>query len=103
MNIAARSARSPTQTTPVTITTTPMSQSPAPTTEPLTLPEEPAPVVAPVTVETPTTTTHPVIVVYENCAEVWAAQGGPINRGEPGYSSDLDSDGDGTGCENRPK
>lgn len=36
---------------------------------------------------------------YANCAEVRAAGAAPINRGEPGYSSKLDRDGDGVACE----
>ena len=37
---------------------------------------------------------------YENCDAVRAAGAAPIRRGEPGYSSKLDRDGDGIGCEN---
>jgi colicin import membrane protein len=42
--------------------------------------------------------THPN-ASYENCSEVKAAGAAPIRRGEPGYSSKLDRDGDGIGCE----
>ncbi len=38
-------------------------------------------------------------VVYENCAAVRAAGAAPIRSGEPGYSRQLDGDGDGVGCE----
>lgn len=38
-------------------------------------------------------------VSYKNCAAVKAAGADPIHRGEPGYASHLDRDGDGTGCE----
>jgi hypothetical protein len=38
-------------------------------------------------------------VYYANCAEVRVAGAAPIHRGEPGYSSDLDRDGDGTACD----
>ncbi|MFD8620475.1 MULTISPECIES: excalibur calcium-binding domain-containing protein [unclassified Streptomyces] len=36
---------------------------------------------------------------YKNCAAVRAAGAAPIRRGEPGYASHLDRDGDGIGCE----
>ena len=36
---------------------------------------------------------------YENCTAVEAAGAAPIYAGEPGYSSDLDRDGDGVACE----
>jgi len=36
---------------------------------------------------------------YANCAEVRAAGAAPIRRGDPGYSSKLDRDGDGVACE----
>jgi hypothetical protein len=38
-------------------------------------------------------------VYYENCDAVRAAGAAPIYAGEPGYSRDLDRDGDGVGCE----
>lgn len=40
---------------------------------------------------------------YPNCCAVWQARGGPIWAGEPGFHSGLDRDGDGRGCERRPK
>lgn len=42
-------------------------------------------------------------VSYENCAAVWAATGGPISVGQPGFNVKFDKDGDGVGCEERPK
>lgn len=36
---------------------------------------------------------------YANCTEVRAAGADPIYRGEPGYASKLDRDGDGVACE----
>ncbi|MFF4168740.1 excalibur calcium-binding domain-containing protein [Streptomyces sp. NPDC001744] len=39
-------------------------------------------------------------VSYANCAAVRAAGAAPIRRGDPGYSSRLDRDGDGVACEN---
>lgn len=39
------------------------------------------------------------VVSYANCTEVRAAGAAPIHRGDPGYSSELDRDGDGVACE----
>ena len=36
---------------------------------------------------------------YANCAAARSAGAAPVHRGEPGYSSALDRDHDGTGCE----
>ena len=38
-------------------------------------------------------------VFYKNCDAVRAAGAAPIHSGDPGYSSKLDRDGDGVGCE----
>lgn len=38
-------------------------------------------------------------VSYENCDAVRAAGAAPVHRGDPGYGSHLDRDGDGVGCE----
>jgi hypothetical protein len=38
-------------------------------------------------------------ISYANCAAVRAAGAAPIHRGDPGYASKLDRDGDGIGCE----
>lgn len=38
-------------------------------------------------------------VVYKNCAAVRAAGAAPILAGQPGFSSKLDRDGDGVGCD----
>jgi hypothetical protein len=35
---------------------------------------------------------------YNNCDAVVAAGADPIRRGDPGYRSGLDRDGDGEGC-----
>ncbi|MCP2177909.1 Excalibur calcium-binding domain-containing protein [Williamsia maris] len=37
--------------------------------------------------------------MYANCAAVRAAGAAPIREGDPGYSLDLDRDGDGVACE----
>ena len=39
-------------------------------------------------------------VYYKNCSAVRAAGKAPLHRGEPGYASHLDRDGDGVACEN---
>ncbi|MCB1256589.1 MAG: DUF732 domain-containing protein [Microthrixaceae bacterium] len=36
---------------------------------------------------------------YPNCAAARAAGAAPLHRGDPGYSSSLDRDGDGIACE----
>lgn len=36
---------------------------------------------------------------YKNCAAVRDAGKAPLHEGDPGYSSKLDRDGDGTACE----
>ncbi|MEV6388455.1 excalibur calcium-binding domain-containing protein [Nocardia xishanensis] len=38
-------------------------------------------------------------VYYRNCAAAKAAGAAPLHRGEPGYRSELDRDGDGIACE----
>jgi hypothetical protein len=38
-------------------------------------------------------------VYYPSCAAARAAGHAPIFRGQPGYRSDLDADGDGIACE----
>lgn len=43
-------------------------------------------------------TTEEATVTYKNCAAVQAAGKAPIRRGQPGYASHLDRDGDGVGC-----
>ncbi|MEO8519213.1 MAG: DUF1524 domain-containing protein [Dermatophilaceae bacterium] len=39
------------------------------------------------------------VVSYANCTAVRAAGVAPIHRGDPGFASKLDRDGDGIGCE----
>ncbi|MCR2809563.1 MULTISPECIES: DUF1524 domain-containing protein [unclassified Microbacterium] len=70
----------------------------APAPAPAPAPAEPAPApVQPAPVEP--APAPPVSVYYENCTAVRAAGAAPIRAGEPGYSSKLDRDGDGIGCE----
>ena len=73
---------------------------PAPTTAQLPRPAPqptPKPTVAPKPPAVPKP--PPADVYYANCDAVRAAGAAPIYRGQPGYSSKLDRDGDGVGCE----
>ena len=36
---------------------------------------------------------------FRNCSEARAAGAAPVRRGDPGYGTHLDRDGDGVGCE----
>lgn len=40
---------------------------------------------------------------YKNCRAVWNELGRPIRSNEPGYGRHLDRDGDGVGCERKPR
>ena len=42
---------------------------------------------------------EPASVYYDNCTAARDAGGAPVYRGDPGYGSHLDRDGDGVGCE----
>lgn len=53
----------------------------------------------PVAATTRATTATTTGVTYANCTAVKAAGKAPIRRGQPGYSTDLDRDGDGIACE----
>ena len=49
---------------------------------------------------TTTTTEAPTqSISYANCSAAKAAGAAPLHRGEPGYSTKLDRDGDGVACE----
>lgn len=105
----------PTVTTTVTATPTP-SAGPTPTLTPTatSAPASIAPLAAPATTKAAvsgsgttsgrtsggSTSTGGSSVYYANCTEVKAAGAAPIHRGQPGYSSKLDRDGDGVACEN---
>jgi hypothetical protein len=41
----------------------------------------------------------PAAAYYKNCTAAKAAGAAPVYRGQPGYGSHLDRDGDGIGCE----
>lgn len=75
---------SSTTTTTLAPTTTTTAAPPPPPPPPQTSP----PVVAP-----------PTSVYFANCTEARNAGAAPVYRGDPGYGSHLDRDGDGVGCE----
>jgi hypothetical protein len=82
-------------------TTTPIAALVSPTTPPTTsvaiAPTTPA--TSPATTSAPVVTSGPSSAYYPNCAAVRAAGKAPLHRGDPGYSSSLDRDGDGIACE----
>jgi hypothetical protein len=93
---SATPVTTPARSAPTTTTTTPVPTTPSASTTPTTVtaskaPTTPAPTVVP--------STSPADVVYQNCAEVRAAGKAPLHRGDPGYSSALDRNGDGVACE----
>ena len=81
--------------TPVPTTTPqappPTTDAPAPTTTTVNRTTPPPPA--------PTSEQHDDAVSYKNCDAVRAAGKAPLLRGQPGYSSKLDRDGDGVACE----
>ncbi|MFG1911229.1 excalibur calcium-binding domain-containing protein [Kribbella sp. NPDC048928] len=96
--------------------TTPVTHAPALRTErptrqtvrtPTPLPPPPSPISAVTSTQpTPSASTSQAAVratptVYKNCAEVRAAGKAPLHRGDPGYSSALDRNGDGEACGDR--
>lgn len=91
----------PTATSEPTPTATPTSEptstpTPTPTPTPVATPTAAA---TPTAVPTPTATTSAPSAYYANCAAVRAAGEAPLYRGQPGYRSALDRDGDGVACE----
>lgn len=56
----------------------------------------PAPAAPP---EPQNTTSSAPSAYYENCTAAREAGAAPVHRGEPGYGTHLDRDGDGIGCE----
>lgn len=67
------------------------------------IPCNPAPKSAPAPAPAPAPRPAPAAKTYPNCRAVWNDLGGPIHRGDAGYGPHLDRDGDGVGCEKRPK
>ncbi|WP_238175748.1 excalibur calcium-binding domain-containing protein [Kribbella pratensis] len=93
------SASTPATTTPTT-PTTPGATTPT-TSTPTSSPSTPTPTASTaVPSATPSTTPSSTpAVVYRNCAEVRAAGKAPLYRGDPGYTPELDRNGDGIACE----
>jgi hypothetical protein len=92
----------PAEPTTTTTTTTPPPTSTAPPPPPV----EPPPVTQtqpPVQVQPQPapeqTPDPPAAAYYANCSAARAAGAAPLHRGEPGYRSGLDRDGDGVACE----
>lgn len=94
------------------VTTVPPTTAPAPATTaastttappvtapPVTEPPVTAPPVTEPPVTSPPVTEPPPSAYYANCSEARAAGAAPVHRGDPGYGSHLDRDGDGVGCE----
>ncbi|WP_432769527.1 thermonuclease family protein [Sphingopyxis sp.] len=50
-------------------------------------------------VNSPTHLPSPSGVFFRNCKEAWAVGAAPLRRGQPGYRSEMDGDGDGIACE----
>lgn len=84
------------------------TKRPAPTTRPSVRKPKPQPTATTrTTAPRPTATATPTATstkstgatYYKNCTAVRAAGADPIYRGQPGYGSHLDRDGDGVACE----
>ena len=95
---ASTSPSSAPATTAAPTTTPPTAPTTRATAAPTTRATTPSTTAAPVT--QPATTAPPSpSVYYANCAAARAAGAAPVYRGDPGYGSHLDRDGDGVGCE----
>lgn len=99
--VAPTPSPSPTTKSPSPTPTT-TSPTPTPTPEPEPTSEAPAPAPEPAQPgrqeEAPAPAPEPE-VFYKNCAAARAAGAAPIYRGQPGYRSKLDADGDGIACD----
>ena len=51
----------------------------------------------------PAKTTAASSAYYANCTAAWNAGAAPLHTGDPGYSTKLDRDKDGTACEEDPR
>ena len=89
--LAARQAPPSTIAPTTTLAPTTTAPPPPPTTV--------APPPPPTTIAPPPPPPAPTSVYYENCTAARNAGAAPVYRGEPGYGSHLDRDGDGVGCE----
>jgi hypothetical protein len=84
-----------TTTLATTTTTAAPTTTEAPTTTAAPAPPPPPPTAAPAPPPPPA----PAEPYYANCAAAKAAGAAPIRKGQPGYRSALDRDGDGTACD----
>ncbi|MFJ2835511.1 excalibur calcium-binding domain-containing protein [Nocardia sp. NPDC087230] len=110
---ASSTTISSTTTSPSTTTVAPTTtvEMPVPPIVPTTTPGLPLPPVIPSTrtptmpvpaprVDVPEPEAPPTpSTYYKNCAAARAAGAAPLHRGEPGYRSGLDADGDGIACD----
>lgn len=67
-----------------------------------TCPDEPLPTAVAAPPENIEDAPAVVTGIFAGCREAWAAGAAPLHRGDPGYSPDMDGDGDGIACERRP-
>jgi hypothetical protein len=88
-----------TTTETVTETATQTATATATVTETVTPPPVSAPDPDPDPPSVPDVAEQPSVAPYPNCDAVRAAGADPISAGEPGWSPDLDRDGDGVACE----
>lgn len=85
------------------------SPAPAPAPLPAPAPEPVAPAPAPIAEPAPAPAPRPAAAprpatkTYPNCRAVWRDLGRSIRRSDAGYDTHLDRDGDGIGCERRPR
>ena len=97
----------PTTTRPTAPTGSPTTKSPTTTPPPATASTNPTtstPTTSTPTTSTPSTPSTPSTTptdtpTYKDCAEVRAAGKAPLYRGDPGYTPELDRNGDGIACE----
>jgi hypothetical protein len=82
-------------TPPAAAVAVPTRVAAAPSTVP---PVADQPTVAPSRKAAPSTAPKPPVVYYKNCGVALAEGAAPIERGEPGYRTGLDPDGDGVAC-----
>ncbi|WP_370465899.1 excalibur calcium-binding domain-containing protein [Nocardia sp. GTS18] len=80
-----------------TVTSAPPIITPVAPPPPATTPYVPPPTVDLPEPEVPS----PADVYYDSCEAARRAGAAPLHRGEPGYGSHLDRDGDGVACERR--
>ncbi|MET8134676.1 excalibur calcium-binding domain-containing protein [Streptomyces sp. NPDC005251] len=88
--------RAPASPTPTRVPASPTPKKKEPTSPVATVTETATASAEPVA---PTTSSPEVGAYYENCDAARAAGAAPLHRGDPGYRSELDRDGDGVACE----